>query len=336
MAAIATPRPCWRSAPRGQELVLAKPQTYMNDSGRAVRRLLQSYHVPLVDLLVVADDFALPVRQAAVPRGRVARRPQRAALDHRRPQQREVQPPPGRASASPGAAPSTTSSAGSPPTRPPGCRSSSMPPPRRSRRGSARGRRRRPTGSTPGSSRRPPRLTPRTTPTGRRRARWAGPPIPTACAGRRPAGGGSCRGGRRGGSREGRSDVSDRYRGRTTRQRNVADKVAREWAERRAAAEVREQATDLDAASAEAEVELLDPAARPARDGDGAARRPATRRARSRRAGAPTAQRRRPAAACRTSPRCRGSSTRPARTPRCASGSARRARRRGCTAGTSA
>jgi PTH1 family peptidyl-tRNA hydrolase len=44
----------------GQELVLAKPQTYMNDSGRAVRRLLQSYHVPLVDLLVVADDFALP------------------------------------------------------------------------------------------------------------------------------------------------------------------------------------------------------------------------------------------------------------------------------------
>jgi len=44
----------------GLELVLAKPQTYMNDSGSAVRRLLQSYHVPLVDLLVIADDFALP------------------------------------------------------------------------------------------------------------------------------------------------------------------------------------------------------------------------------------------------------------------------------------
>jgi len=44
----------------GQELVLAKPQTYMNNSGSAVRRLLQSYHVPLVDLLVVADDFSLP------------------------------------------------------------------------------------------------------------------------------------------------------------------------------------------------------------------------------------------------------------------------------------
>jgi PTH1 family peptidyl-tRNA hydrolase len=44
----------------GLEIVLAKPQTYMNDSGRAVRRLMQSYHVPITDVLVVADDFALP------------------------------------------------------------------------------------------------------------------------------------------------------------------------------------------------------------------------------------------------------------------------------------
>ena len=45
---------------KGLELALAKPQTYMNDSGVAVRKLLASYHVPLVDLLVVTDDFALP------------------------------------------------------------------------------------------------------------------------------------------------------------------------------------------------------------------------------------------------------------------------------------
>jgi transcription-repair coupling factor (superfamily II helicase) len=75
--------------------------------------------------------------------------------------------------------------------------------------------------------------------------------------------------------------VSDKYRGRTTRQRNVAERVAREWAERRAVAEQREAATDLDAASAEAEVELLDPAAHAPRDGaDGAVppkpRRPVT------------------------------------------------------------
>jgi transcription-repair coupling factor (superfamily II helicase) len=72
--------------------------------------------------------------------------------------------------------------------------------------------------------------------------------------------------------------VSDRYRGRTTRQRNVAERVAREWAERRAAADATEREVDLDRASAEAEVELLDPAARAPRDGDGSvatARRPA-------------------------------------------------------------
>ncbi len=57
--------------------------------------------------------------------------------------------------------------------------------------------------------------------------------------------------------------MNDRYRGRTTRERKLADKVAREWAERRAAAEVREREVDLDRASAEAEVELLDPGARP-------------------------------------------------------------------------
>ncbi|HEU0244046.1 MAG TPA: transcription-repair coupling factor [Candidatus Limnocylindrales bacterium] len=61
--------------------------------------------------------------------------------------------------------------------------------------------------------------------------------------------------------------MSDRYRGRTTRQRNVAEKVAREWAERRAAAEATDQELDLERASVEAEVELLDPAARPDRDG---------------------------------------------------------------------
>ncbi len=45
---------------KGLDLLLAKPQTYMNDSGIAVRKLLARDRVPLVDLLVVADDFALP------------------------------------------------------------------------------------------------------------------------------------------------------------------------------------------------------------------------------------------------------------------------------------
>ena len=45
---------------KGMDLILAKPLTFMNDSGIAVRKLMARNHVPLVDVLVVADDFALP------------------------------------------------------------------------------------------------------------------------------------------------------------------------------------------------------------------------------------------------------------------------------------
>ena len=42
------------------ELLLAKPTTYMNLSGTAVRAVLARERVPLRDVLVVVDDFALP------------------------------------------------------------------------------------------------------------------------------------------------------------------------------------------------------------------------------------------------------------------------------------
>jgi PTH1 family peptidyl-tRNA hydrolase len=45
---------------KGLELILAKPQTFMNDSGVAVRKLLASNRVPILEMLVIADDFALP------------------------------------------------------------------------------------------------------------------------------------------------------------------------------------------------------------------------------------------------------------------------------------
>jgi PTH1 family peptidyl-tRNA hydrolase len=45
---------------RGLDVTLVKPLTYMNESGKAVRKVLAREHAPLVDLLVVADDFALP------------------------------------------------------------------------------------------------------------------------------------------------------------------------------------------------------------------------------------------------------------------------------------
>lgn len=45
----------------GKRIILAKPQTYMNDSGKAVSALVQYYKVPLSNLLVVYDDVDLPL-----------------------------------------------------------------------------------------------------------------------------------------------------------------------------------------------------------------------------------------------------------------------------------
>ena len=45
----------------GEQVVLAKPQTYMNLSGMAVARLLEKYALPPRDLLVLVDDVALPL-----------------------------------------------------------------------------------------------------------------------------------------------------------------------------------------------------------------------------------------------------------------------------------
>jgi PTH1 family peptidyl-tRNA hydrolase len=44
----------------GQDVALAKPQTYMNLSGRAVKELLVGWGVPPRSLLVVYDDVDLP------------------------------------------------------------------------------------------------------------------------------------------------------------------------------------------------------------------------------------------------------------------------------------
>lgn len=46
---------------QGQTLLLVKPQTFMNLSGRAVRALLDFYKLPPDQLLVVCDDIHLPL-----------------------------------------------------------------------------------------------------------------------------------------------------------------------------------------------------------------------------------------------------------------------------------
>jgi PTH1 family peptidyl-tRNA hydrolase len=45
----------------GQEVLLAKPQTYMNLSGISVRELLQKYELSPADLLVMWDEAQLPL-----------------------------------------------------------------------------------------------------------------------------------------------------------------------------------------------------------------------------------------------------------------------------------
>lgn len=62
-----------RQAPR---LILAKPQTYVNESGRAVASLVRSFKVELSDLLVVFDDLDLPL-------GRIRMRPFGGSSGHR-------------------------------------------------------------------------------------------------------------------------------------------------------------------------------------------------------------------------------------------------------------
>ena len=44
----------------GQRVVLAKPRTYVNESGRAVTSLFTRFHATAKDLIVVYDEMALP------------------------------------------------------------------------------------------------------------------------------------------------------------------------------------------------------------------------------------------------------------------------------------
>jgi len=54
----------------GEQVVLAKPQTYMNLSGMAVARLLEKLDLPVSDLIVLVDDVDLPLGSLRIrPRG---------------------------------------------------------------------------------------------------------------------------------------------------------------------------------------------------------------------------------------------------------------------------
>ncbi len=45
----------------GKKIILVKPQTFMNESGEAVQKLLAFYKLPATSLLVVHDEIDLPL-----------------------------------------------------------------------------------------------------------------------------------------------------------------------------------------------------------------------------------------------------------------------------------
>jgi PTH1 family peptidyl-tRNA hydrolase len=50
----------WKKKFDGQELLLAKPTTYMNASGLAVREFIGRFELRSEDIVVISDDVALP------------------------------------------------------------------------------------------------------------------------------------------------------------------------------------------------------------------------------------------------------------------------------------
>ena len=51
------------------DLVLAKPQTFMNVSGSSVKRLVEDYDIDVSELIIIHDDLDLPPGDVRVKRG---------------------------------------------------------------------------------------------------------------------------------------------------------------------------------------------------------------------------------------------------------------------------
>ena len=60
----------------GVEVLLAKPKTFVNQSGEALGRLMRKYSIPVNDLIVIYDDLDLPL-------GKLRLRPSGSAGGHK-------------------------------------------------------------------------------------------------------------------------------------------------------------------------------------------------------------------------------------------------------------
>ena len=53
-----------------QKIILAKPQTFMNNSGQAVKPLIENFKLEIENLLIIHDDIDLPLGEIRIQKGR--------------------------------------------------------------------------------------------------------------------------------------------------------------------------------------------------------------------------------------------------------------------------
>ncbi|MEJ0010775.1 MAG: aminoacyl-tRNA hydrolase [Alphaproteobacteria bacterium] len=59
----------------GEKLLLLKPATYMNDSGRSVQAAMAFHKIPPANVIVIHDELALPLGKIRIKQGGGAQRP---------------------------------------------------------------------------------------------------------------------------------------------------------------------------------------------------------------------------------------------------------------------
>jgi len=53
-----------------KEVILSKPQTFMNKSGESVKSLVGFYKIPFSNIIIIHDDIDLPVGEIKISKGR--------------------------------------------------------------------------------------------------------------------------------------------------------------------------------------------------------------------------------------------------------------------------
>lgn len=53
----------------GMQVILARPQTYMNASGESIKKLMERYHLPPDDVIVIHDDMDFKPGQIRIRKG---------------------------------------------------------------------------------------------------------------------------------------------------------------------------------------------------------------------------------------------------------------------------